>query len=212
MVDRHAPWVLHRAPPRGDDWIPYKTNSLHFLEPREFECTVAMHVVASGMAPEALGWDVSLYRATWPPSHMTFRALNSLLEAVDGPASAFLWRVTQLKGAEVFSATEGTYGVHVKWIHPDNRLENTYQDCAFDPDSNYQHAALWMADRRILYWTDVAVAAPEDLADMDAWMQRVYDEYGLMIPMQPGRVRQLMLNTRSRWCRSTAYFAPEFLP
>ena len=212
MVDRRAPMVKFTPPTMHNmsDWLPYKTNKLHFLEPREYECMVVMHVVASGMTPVALGLNMECFRATWPPSYMTFKQLNSILEHTCGPAAAFLWMRTAITGADLFLAPEGTFGISCRWIHPDNRTDD-HSTPAFDPDSNYKHAAVWMADRRMLYWTDVVVAAPEDLSNIESWLHYVYVEHGLQFSMKAGRVFQLMVNTHSRWFSSTEYFAKEEL-
>ena len=118
------------------------------------------------MTPEALGLDVEAFRATWPASHMTFKQLNQVLQrsSPSGVGMAFVWKPMRMHASEVFAKPFGVYGMSARWIHPDNRAVNRHDDDGSgDFDSNYEHAVVWIAGRKALFWMDVEIAEEGDL-------------------------------------------------
>ena len=127
--------------------IPYGTNDTVLVEPNRYECGMSSVVFGFGMSPHQLGVDIEQYVGVWPPVKQLFKQLNHVLAYSTGGGRACRLKVTDLSAAECFSRTDGTWLIHCRWAHSDNRDEDLKN---WDWDSNYEHCARVQGSRTLM--------------------------------------------------------------
>ena len=71
---------------------------------------------------------------------------------------------------------------------------------------------VWNADRKVLFINpDILIPEPGDLDNISKWLEFLAEEHGIVFSTNGARIRQLMVDQRSRHLDTIAYFEPDLL-